>query len=128
MPATENKLEVISANWHFAKDGVSVHDINVQETLACGRFGKYEVEVAAGKLMTFLQERDTEWSSFTIRELAVFYESKHWEPNMMFFGLLGPWLDDCMLGGYRESRPCLAIDDTGAYNVTKHFVDRCRMQ
>jgi len=91
-----------------------------------GKFGKYEVEEAAGKLLSFIQSRGNCWLSFTILELVEYYQTQGWDPNIMFFGLCGAWYDDSMSTlDYRKSRCCLALDPNGQYHVTSLFIETC---
>lgn len=89
-----------------------------------GSFGKAEVEISAGKLVQFFQSRGY-WCSFTIDELARYYTLRGWNSNSMFFGLMGLWFDDGMMGAWRHAHPCIAINNAGACFVTKEFIDRC---
>ncbi len=89
-----------------------------------GRFGKCEVEMAAGKLLSFLQHRNKGWEEFTISDLFAYYKSKGWNPDMMFFGLLGPWFDDGMSTmDFRDTANVyLVVGDNGKYYFTDKFV------
>lgn len=107
------------------KHPIRPDDIRVSESGAAGRFGKFEVELSAGKLIQFFQARGW-WISFSITELTAFYQKKGWDPNLMFFGLAGLWWSNSpLLGGWNKSWPCIAIDSDGRCNVTDVFIERC---
>ena len=89
-------------------------------------FGKCEVEETAGHLIAFFQAKGA-WGSFKLDELAEFYRSKGWDPNNMFFGLVGAWFDD---GGLSMCwvecpKPYIAFDGVGSCYVTEEFVKQC---
>jgi hypothetical protein len=110
----------------LTEDKPSPNEIRIRDYLSIGRFGKAEVEESAAKLLTFFQERGVGWARFTITDLFNFYTAKGWNPNTMFFGLLGPWYDDGMLYmDYQVSRPYITIDPGGWLNVTTSFVEVC---
>ncbi len=92
-------------------------------------FGKAEVEESAGKLIAFFQRRG-DWVPFTIEELTAFYRTQGWNPDYMFFGLMGAWKDDCptpasFSGTWRMGQDYLRIDIDGKYYVTDFFIRRC---
>lgn len=103
-------------------------DVEVSPAGTAGNFGKFEVELAAGKLVQFFQARGG-WVTFTITELAAFYKRKKWDPNFMFFGLLGPWYDDslglALMGSpWKESEIYVVQGSDGRYRVTDLFLKR----
>jgi|GEM_PF-4666167 len=58
-----------------------------------GFFGKCEIEIAAGRLVKFCQNRGR-WGPHDIGELVDFYRENKWDTNMMFYGLTGKFFDD----------------------------------
>lgn len=96
------------------------------ESPTAGDFGKYEVEAAAGRLVSFFQARRA-WVPFTILELIEFYWDRKWNPNVMFFGLASAWYDDGSCdGAWHENHAFLAQLPDGRYFVTQLFIDRCQ--
>lgn len=90
-----------------------------------GTFGKSEVEQTVWRLLKFFQLRGY-WCDFTIDELTRFYHHQGWNPNQMFFGLMGGWFDDGMLFSYKHPLGVfLACDPNGQYRVTREFLERC---
>lgn len=91
-----------------------------------GVFGKHEIEVAAGKLLMFFQEKNR-WSGFTIEDLFHFLKKKKIEMDSIFFGLCGPWYDDCTLSDitkihWAEARPYVVSNTDGKFYVTDLFI------
>ncbi len=90
-----------------------------------GTFGKTEVETTARRLIEFFQLRCC-WCEFTIDELGRFYKLKGWDPNAMFFGLMGAWYDDGGMGGWAlPQHTYLCVDGHGKYCITDKFIDQC---
>ena len=98
---------------------------------ALGRFGAAEVEEAAWKLTTFLAFRATEegydgWVSFTLIQAMAYYKKRGWDPNLVFYGLVGgssrQVYMECRLS---ESPVYLVLDELGCYAVTNLFVAAC---
>jgi hypothetical protein len=99
-------------------------DLDNADTLA-STFGKSEVEATAERLIRFFQMRGY-WCEFTIDELTRFYKLKDWDPNPMFFGLMGAWFDDGGMCGWGTPKETyLAVDVHGKYCVTDLFIIRC---
>jgi hypothetical protein len=59
-----------------------------------GRFGKAEVERAAGRLLAFLIYRGEGWESFSLEDLIRHYQRHQWDCGDVLYGLLGPWMDE----------------------------------
>ncbi len=91
-----------------------------------GTFGKFEVEEAAARIVAFFTDRG-KWRDFTIEEMANFFRSKGWNPNTMFFGLLGGWWSDSGFGGdWIEPRHVyFAFTKDGTCLVTEEFIGKC---
>lgn len=87
-----------------------------------GGFGKYEVELAAGRLVEFLRTRSN--YGFTFKELTRFYEEHQWNPDEMLFGLLGVWLDDGPME--RVEGPPYVVHMGRFLMVTGEFLERVR--
>jgi hypothetical protein len=89
-------------------------------------FGKHEVEVSADRLVKFFKSRGY-WCGFTIDEVVKFYQSRDWNPSLIFFGLIGAWYDDAMLieDWSVPSTVYIAIDTNGLHYVTDKFVEKC---
>lgn len=106
------------------------NDIRFEADRLPGTFGKAEIEWAAERLVRFFQEKGY-WASFTITELLAFYNKNKWDPNLMFFGLMGTWHDDSPFRWVSEESPWqetpvyLGIDGAGNYFITEAFVMKC---
>ena len=100
-------------------------DIELDHSFATGRFGKYEIEETAGRLVAFMQFKGR-WARFTISELYKFYELKGWNPDKMFAGLTGAWCDYGELANlWLETLPLLCFDLDGSCFVTDLFIKAC---
>jgi len=101
---------------------ISPKDVKLDACKAVfGGFGKYEVELAAGKLIQYFQYRNNGWCLFTFEELSEFYKGNHWDGSEMLFGLMGAWGDD-----YGIQEGVISVVHTGnCLSVTREFVDRC---
>lgn len=89
-----------------------------------GAFGKFEVEVTAGRLVQFFRQKDY-WSTFRLTELFAFYRERGWDPDTMLYGLVGRWHDD---GGMMIHWPAanhLGVTSSGDLCVTRDFVEAC---
>lgn len=65
-----------------------------------------------------------------VTELVDFFRSKGWDPNKMFFGLLGPWHDDGMSVilqdiAWEDGFPYIIAIPDGKYFVTRYFIEAC---
>jgi hypothetical protein len=104
---------------------ISPSDINAEAVEV--RFGgKHEVGKTAANLIRFFQRRGS-WRSFTMKELIHFYATyaKEMNPDMAFFGLMGPWADNGGVGEIHESPPYIVQLWDGHYFVTELFVMEC---
>ncbi len=90
-------------------------------TVARGVFGKYEVEMAAGRLVEYLIHRGQGWKPFTLRGLIQFYDANNWESEDLLYGLLGHWIDDTM--GLMNP-PCYLINMGKELAFTSLFLER----
>lgn len=99
------------------------------ESSGLSTFGTAEVELIAGHLLKFFKERGS-WCSFTIEELEAFYRRNSWDPNQMFYGLIGWFVhSDGMMFHLYHRKECLLIPDPwGNYRVTNLFIERCARQ
>ncbi len=86
--------------------------------------GKFELEETARNLVRFCQSRDG-WIPFTIDDLFKYSRSVNFDPNKMFFGMMGLWEDDGGFGEICESFPYLVAGADGRYYFTDVFVKRC---
>jgi hypothetical protein len=91
--------------------------------MAIGRFGKHEVERAAGRLVSFLIHRRMGWASFTYRELIMYYDWMKWPTDDVLFGLTGPWLDD---GEIMVPRSSYLVHGGSCLLFTEEFLRRVR--
>jgi len=90
-----------------------------------GRFGKAEVEIAAGKLIKFFQKLGF-WKIIDIKELIVFYDEQGWDHRDMLFGLSGAWIDDGGFGSLVPDHGELIIRGSdGCYCITDLFIQTC---
>jgi hypothetical protein len=89
-----------------------------------GVFGKYEVEISAGRLVQYFRYRRKGWTYVSLTELRDFYQQNHWDWNRMLFGLMGAWWDDGGAGSIVEGVDCLVYVNDALY-PTKEFVSRC---
>lgn len=87
-------------------------------------FGKFEVEVTAGRLVQFFREKDY-WGVFRLTELFEFYRLNGWDPDTMLFGLIGRWHDDGGTMIHWPSSQHLGMASDGSVYVTKEFVAAC---
>jgi len=107
------------------KHRIRPEDIKLRKPISAGRFGKYEVEVAAGQLVKFFQMRNY-WTNFTLPELIEFYRIMEWDLDLMLFGLLGAWFDDGgAMGGARVSPAYTLQVSDGTFCITEKFILRC---
>lgn len=94
-----------------------------------GGFGKYEVQETAGRLVLFMKVcQNDSWEPFVISGLTRYYESMGWDPNKMFDGLIGAWLDPHDWGlfpGPYQTEIFLVSLLGGRIAVTEEFVRRC---
>ncbi len=90
-----------------------------------GRFGKAEIEWAAGQLLNFIQSRGEQWQSFKLGDLFYYYKQQGWNPEEAFFGLSGLWFNDGMSTlAYCETEVyVICLGDSWA--VTNLFVEAC---
>jgi hypothetical protein len=94
-------------------------------TPIAGLFGKHELEVAAGRLVAFFQMR-TKWSSFSIEELTNFFVLRKWDPNTMFFGLMGSWCGEAMITNFWGSdKGYIGYCGGGRLCVSRGFIEKC---
>lgn len=132
MPQTQEEqgFVVVNETSGIRSQAVRPQDIKIRDTGAAGRFGKHEVEMAAGRLLAFFQEMGR-WGKFTLTQLLNFYQAKGWNPDMMFFGLLGVWYDDSMMymmagrSPWLEAPVYLVLDDSGCYRITDLYIRQC---
>ena len=90
-----------------------------------GTFGKHEVEASAERILVFFKERGY-WCECSLDELTRFFDRLGWNPDSMFFGLLGGWYNDGGMGHWEVPRHTYFIfDKRGGCAVTNHFVDVC---
>lgn len=109
--------------YHIRPDNVPTDG----ESSDLSTFGTAEVEEIAGHLIKFFKLRGY-WCSFTIDELSRFYREHNWDPNLMFYGLMGAYLHfggGPFVGFYDRGEPLLVCDAGGNYNVTNLFIERC---
>lgn len=129
MPDQEQEIIIVpvaesfDSKYHLGRPS----QVHLRHSDSCGKFGKSEVETTAGRLVLFMKERKADlWATFTISELKDFYKSNNWNPNTIFDGLIGSWID---LG---DMMPVLYETDVflvnllgGKFCVTKEFIERC---
>lgn len=110
----------MSIEVNVRKFGIKPEDIKLDLCGAVyGGFGKYEVELSAGKLIKYFQYR-RKWCSFTFTEIRDFYQQNNWSWNEILYGLI-PYMDE-----YTTYNPPVYIVHAGnSLMVTKEFVNRC---
>ncbi|MDI6734552.1 MAG: hypothetical protein QMD50_03665 [Patescibacteria group bacterium] len=120
------KFRVIQDGLKIVDYPVRPEDIDISRGLS-NTFGKHEVEAAAVNLVIYCKARRCGWCPFSLSDFLQFSKKAGFDPNMVFFGLLGPWQDDAILvGGIRESFPCLVLGADGLYYITDVFVKKCQ--
>jgi hypothetical protein len=111
----------------YEQPGDTHHPIRPSDiTSFTGTFGKFEVEESAERIVKFFKERGR-WCAFTLDELARFYTHHGWDPEGMFFGLLGGWFNDGGFGGEWDvpQYTYFAFEKGGGCMVTDRFVTQC---
>jgi hypothetical protein len=104
------------------KDKPTPHEVVFHPNLlACGRFGKFEVEKAAGRLVSYLRWRNEGWKPFTLSELTRFYVAKQWEDDILY-GLLGSWSDEHAV--YPD--PGYILNQGFSLALTQDFLERLK--
>lgn len=90
-----------------------------------GTFGKAEVQWNVEKLLAFFKLHG-KWCSFDIGTLRRFYEMNKWNPDEIFFGLVGGWYDDGGFGGWAHPPEVFLVSTPkGMWMVTDRFINRC---
>ncbi|MDB5224633.1 MAG: hypothetical protein JWO43_255 [Candidatus Adlerbacteria bacterium] len=111
----------LGLKYHIQPDNFNLQD----EYIFANCFGKFEIEGAAIRLLSFFQTRGA-WCAFTAEELVHHYQLKNWNPDRMFYGLLGRWFDDGDMGTWKDPADTFIVkDEAGRYCVTNLFVERC---
>ena len=84
--------------------------------------------MAAANIVRLCQENHC-WRSFNITDLIDFYDRERIdEPEAMFFGLMGSWIDDGGFISIRQAPPYLVVGSDGMYHVTDLFIKKCAGQ
>ena len=96
-----------------------------QDRPTVGKFGKSEIEQAAGKLVAFLQTRGAFWEPFLMGDLHFYYRQRGWDPEEAFFGLTGLWFDDSMESLQFEEAVDHVLCLGDKWVVTDLFVKAC---
>jgi len=118
--AKSRKFTILSEG--IIEEGIRPRDIKL-ETIR-GRFGKCEVEDAAENLLKFFQIKN-KWLSFSFKDLSTYCEQIGFDPDMMLFGLICPWIDDAMFfGGLRESQNFIIMNTDGSLSITSNFINK----
>jgi hypothetical protein len=104
---------------------IAPSDIKIEGS-AAGKFGKFEVEQAAGDLVKFFQEKES-WEPFYLYELLDFYKRNILDRKRMLFGLICPWEDDGIplqprIRSYKN--PHMISCSTGQLAITSQFIER----
>lgn len=121
---TENAIRVVMERPGHHTFPIRPMDIQLHHGLrGVGRFGKAEVEWAAGHLVRYFQSRGG-WYTFTLEELVYYYKLTGVDPSERLFGLLGAWFDDGPMC-WRSGQDYLASYGDGTYCVTVLFIERC---
>lgn len=116
-----NEFKIFSEE-SFEEAKIRPRDIN-PETVR-GKFGKCEVEDAAENLLKFFQIKNM-WHSFFLQDLLVYCEQVGFNPHMMLFGLICPWVDNGLfLGGLRESQNFIVMNVDGSLCITSKFINK----
>lgn len=106
-------------------------DIVVSPGTTTGKFGKHEVEYAAGRLIAFFQSKGY-WTPFTIEDLYLFYKENNFPFEGVFEGLCGYWIDGAlqfMTGTpWEEAYPFVVTNGEGKFCITDIFLERCLKQ
>jgi hypothetical protein len=94
-----------------------------------GKWGKNpEVKESVLLLIAFFRKLGC-WSSFTISELLEFSKKSGRNPNLIFYGILGTFEDDCdppIIGSTKtQPEPWLVAHSDGRYMITTAFIKRC---
>ena len=86
-----------------------------------------EVKESVMLLIQFFQRRGC-WCSFTISELMRFSKRKGRNPNLIFYGINGPFYSPYpqIIGSYNtQPEPWLVTHGDGKYVITTAFLERC---
>jgi hypothetical protein len=121
MVAKSRKFQIFSEDLMLME--VNVRPREVQLETIRGKFGKCEVEDAAENLLKFFQIKNM-WHSFFLQDLLVYCKQVGFNPNMMLFGLICPWVDDGGLGSLRESQDFLIMNSDGSLCITSNFINK----
>jgi len=118
----KNEIKPIDESGDNPQYHVCPEDINMEMTCT---FGKAEIESSARVIVQFCQSRGG-WYAFELLELIKYCKQINFNPNMIFFGIIGHWFDDCVMGGgICGSHPSLVLWGYGKYCVTESFILRC---
>jgi len=86
-----------------------------------GTFGKCEVEVAAYRLVCFLNDSGQGWRQFSLFDLCDWYRRRGLKEQPLF-GLMGLWLDDG--GNWCVRSAEYVINEGDCLSVTDEFLRR----
>lgn len=101
-------------------------EIRISGGMVLGGFGKAEVNLSAGRLISFMMEQGDSWVAFTLTNLTRFYISKGWDPNLILNGLTGAWVDIASSDPWLyETEIFIVCLLNGQFCITKEFVMRC---